>query len=194
MADKDAPPPAGKLATETAGALLKAGASVARSFAEAVSGRPQAELPGEPPLASLVRHASSGVATVARIMVDAARAGTAATGRAEASPASSQAGPAPVVTAGGTLRVPLSIDNPGDTAMEGLTPRVVETRHGGVATDPLPVRFVPETLSIGPRDFEKLVLLVDVPTGAHPGRWQIAFSVDGGPDPTSELAFDIAPA
>jgi hypothetical protein len=196
-------------ARDTADAMLKAGASVARSFAEAVSGRPQPLVPGEPPLASLVRHASSGVAGVAWIMITAARSvanedparsvasdEAARTGGAGTAPVAQAAPPepppGPVVAPGSTLRIPLSVDNPGDSDMAGLQPRVLAATLDGTEVQPPKVRFQPKKLSIAPKDFEKLVVLIDMPADAPEGRWRLAFSLDGSADAPAEIAFRVA--
>jgi hypothetical protein len=184
---------AGRLAAESADAMLKAGASIARGFAEAVTGRPPSLVPGETALASVVRHTSTGLAGLARILVDAAKAGADGAMTPPAAPAAGL-GPlaGPVIAPGGTLRVPLSIDNPGDSEMTGLAPRALAARCDGVEVALPKVRFQPRTLSIAPRDFEKLVLFIDLPPEAAPGDWRLAFSLDGSSDAPAEIGFRVA--
>lgn len=188
MKDGAAGGEAGKLAADTANAVLKAGAAVARTFAESISGRPQPIVPDETPLAALLRHASVGVAGAARIVIDAARSETGQPG--EAPSAAPPAGPR--VRPGGTLRIPLSVDNPGESDMHGLTPALVGATCDGAAVEAPSVTFSPTTLSIAPRDFEKLVLAIDVPPDAPEGLWRLSFSLSGDAATPTEITFRVA--
>lgn len=103
---------------------------------------------------------------------------------------------APQVRAGATLRVPLSIENPGERPMTGLAPLVRALRQPGEETAGLSardVRFAPPTFEVAPRDFEKLTVFVSVPDTAESGRYEVvlALSPDGEDLP---LRFEVVPA
>ena len=177
-----------QVAADAAQTLLKVGEGAARTFAEAVTGRPQPGVVGEQPLAAIVRHATSGLAGLARVVIDAAR------NEAPPAPPSAPVPAAsfPSISAGSTLRVPLSIDNPGEVAMDDVTPAVLDATCDGQEAVPPPVRFTPPKLSIAPRDFEKLVLEIAVPTDAAPGLWALRFSPDGTVDGGTAIRFLVS--
>ena len=209
MLDEGPMQDATKLATDAAEAVIHIGATFARAFAEAVSGRSQPAVPGETALTSMVRHTSTGIATMAMIAVDAARAGASAgvggpgggtSGFAgsenSASPETNgagvpQAGGGPSVEPGETLRLPLSIDNPGSTTMHGLVPHLTEAVFEGETVPPPQVRFEPASLSIAPRDFEKLVVLIDIPAEAAAGRWRVGLGLEEGGETVTSIAFQV---
>jgi hypothetical protein len=97
---------------------------------------------------------------------------------------------APAVQPGATLRVPLSIENPGTQPMQDLRPAVLSMqRDGGDAAEHI-VEFVPPSLTIAPRDLEKLTVLVTPPQTAPPGRYEIRFRLRDG-DPAIPIIFDV---
>jgi hypothetical protein len=95
------------------------------------------------------------------------------------------------------LRIPLSIENPSAEPMAGLSFTCLEI-SGGDATSGLPltrqdVRFEPASLSVAPRDFEKLTIFVDVPEGAATGLYRARIGLAAGGYETS-FAFRVIPA
>lgn len=180
-----------QVAAEAAQTLLKVGEGAARTFAEAVTGRPQPGVAGEQPLAAIVRHATSGLAGLTRVVIDAVRNDAAP--RPASAPSPAPAPNFPTISAGSVLRVPLSIDNPGETAMDDLAPAVLDATCDGHETAPPPIRFTPARLSIAPRDFEKLVLEIAVPADARPGQWALRFSPDGTADGATAIRFVVSP-
>jgi len=82
----------------------------------------------------------------------------------------------PVVQRGGTLRIPLSIENPANEPMQHLNFLCLEMRGGSPGQGvPLPVsavRFQPESLTIEPRDFEKLTVFIDTGFDTLPGKYE----------------------
>lgn len=122
---------------------------------------------------NLVSLVTSALTTAGRDAGAAVRTATAAATRT-----------GPTVRAGGTLRVPLSVENPGDRPMTGMAPLVRSIHKDGAPTDALGsdgVRFTPAAFEVAPRDFEKLTVFITVPETAAPGRYDLvlALSPDG---------------
>jgi hypothetical protein len=172
------------------GAALKAGVVVTKGFADTVSGKSQVVVAGEAPILTIVRHTSSGLSALARTAIDAVRAGSdpstpqAPSGTPNSSPRGPRAAP------GDTLRIPLSVDNPGDQSMVKLVPRLVGMAFEGNAVAPLPVMFTPAKLTIAPRDFEKLVLAIHLPSDAPTGVWHLSFVIGDDASPI-DIAFNV---
>lgn len=135
--------------------------------------------PGETPTAAIIRHSFSAAGNLVRHVVDAAQQtrGTAQPGGAGRGDAAR--GPtAPQARQGSTLRVPLSIENPGREPLRALAPAIAGwTSANGAQGAPGTVRFLPELLDIEPRDFEKLTVFVDVAADAAPGLYRLEIAL-----------------
>jgi hypothetical protein len=107
------------------------------------------------------------------------------------------AGSLPRARPGATLRVPLSVENPSDRPMSGLSPRLRRVLVGGVeSSKALPaeaVQFTPKNFSVAPKDFEKLTLSVAIPEGAAVGRYDLILAL-GPEEPDLPFSFDIISA
>lgn len=138
-------------------------------------------------MAALVDSPSAGnviglVAAGARSGVNlGARASRAAT--PERAPARTQ----PMVTTGSTLRVPLLVENTGQTPTRSLTftPASIvragcEDGAGCTCLPPDTVRFSPETLVVAAHDVEKLTVRFAVPADAPPGDYTADVAAGGG--------------
>lgn len=178
-------------------AALGVGAAMARAAAHATArGAPVTEVAAETqPLAAIIHYgmAATGnmVSLVSEGMGGAFRPRPAASG---ASTSSSSPASAPRVRPGATLRVPLSVENPSDRPMEGLTPHLRAIRQDGVEV-PLSfvanaIRFLPATFSVAPRDFEKLTILIDLPENTPAGRYELVMAL-GPQEPDLPLLFDV---
>jgi hypothetical protein len=192
---------------------LGAGASVAKIMAEATAGnRPVAEpRRSGSEFDQLVHY---GLATVVNVI------GTIATGvndfrQADAQPTRPQAatGPdapspaapdeatplpeIPTVPAGATLKLPLSVENPGTEPMTDMRFVCLGVQSATVA-DYLPltcahVQFDPPSLTVTPRNFEKLTTTIAVPVDTPPGRYTVTIGLGGGEFETP-LPFDVLAA
>ncbi|MEO8523811.1 MAG: hypothetical protein ABI460_03730 [Caldimonas sp.] len=198
--DKTAPEPA--LAASLAGvvdAALGVGVSLARMMAEATATGPSiASVPsGTPPVQAIVRYGVTAVSNVAQAVMAGARGvGKASPAAAKPAPTARAAGPR--VRAGTTLRVPLSVENPGDRPMLGLQPlaRRVRRAAGGDALALLPldaVTFSPRQFDVAPRDFEKLVVQVELPVDLPEGGYELTLAL-GDDEPDLPVAFTVLPA
>ena len=166
---------------------LRLSASVALLLAEAASGRPQADRPGDTPLQSIIRHGTTAVGSVVATVAAAARA-------PQAPPAAGQPTPGsmPTVAAGDSLRLPLSVHNPGSEPMLGIVAHLRAVRHGEAErSDALGVSFAPELLTVAPRDFEKLTVTVAVPAATDSGPWSVQFTLTGQEDDPITIAFEV---
>jgi hypothetical protein len=182
--------------SEVLNAAVNVGVSVAKAFADATSPSRATTPPPESarPLEAFVHY---GVATVTNIigMVTSGVGRATASRPAGASPAATAptGPPRPTVGRATTLRVPLSIQNTGDEPMTGLTAvctRVVGPAGAARTMPTAAVRFLPDVLSIAPRDFEKLTVFVDVPADAPIGQHE-AVIILGDETFETRLAFDV---
>ena len=215
MADPRDPQPAPDIATGVANvidAALGVGVALARVAAEATAlGRPVEPVPpGTPALSAIVRYGVTAAGNLASALVSGAQGlkpGVSASARpagSGSSASSSSAGPktnaaaaragGPRVARGATLRVPLSVENPSERAMNGLTPRWRATRAGGADVSALVdagcVRFSPAAFDVAPHDFEKLTVTVAVPAEAAPGDYEVVFAL-GDSEPDLKMAFAV---
>jgi hypothetical protein len=180
------------------GTATELGAALAGAVDKATAGGrelPPAP-PGETPTAALIRHSVSAVANVTRQVVDAAQSARSATpeehpeadARTGHATASAQATAGPEVHQGATLRVPLSVENPGRETLRGLEPSVAQwSRDGRDTAAPGAARVLPERLDIEPRDFEKLTVYVDVGADATPGGYRLDVELGQG----AQVAIDF---
>lgn len=173
------------------GTATELGAAVAGAVDRATAGGREraAAPPGETPAAAIIRHSVSAVTNVARLVIDTAQSarGTASGATSDSPRADAAAGPQ--VHRGATLRIPLSIENPGREPMRSLVPTVASwTRGGREAAAPGSVRFVPEGLDVEPRDFEKLTVLIEVDAGAALGMYRLDVGLGQG----AQVSIDFA--
>ena len=165
-------------------AAMGIGAALARSAAEATAqGQPVAPpLPETGPMAEFIHYGTAALGNIVALA-----------GAGPSAPAATPARPGPVVRPGAGLRVPLSIENPGAEAMQDITPRLTRLEHGGQDVTPLvpegAVRFVPEQLSVAPRDFEKLTVFLAVPAAAPEGGYRAIIGLGEG---FGEVAIDFS--
>ena len=186
----------GAAAVQAGSFVLEASATAIRVVAEAASGRPLPAQAGEGALAGILRNGSTAVGSLVGLAVKAARDRIApAPAPAQPSPPPSGAASGPMLRPGAMARIPLSIDNPGSEPMTDLVPRLSGATLDGAPHEPgFVVRFSPDRLTVAPRDFEKLVVTVQIAEDIAPGAWSLLFSL--GKDGTNphELPFQIAAA
>lgn len=179
--------------TDLVSAAFGVGAAVAKSAAQATSAGRTVPEPkaSQGPLGDIVHYGVSTLTNVLRLVVAPAQ-----TVRAAAATAASSGNAAtgrPSVSAGSTLRVPLSIENPSSQGIEQLEFRclrmdamtVGQGERLGVAN----VRLEPTILSIAPRDFEKLTVFVDTLPLTAPGTYR---AVVGTASFQSDVEFEVA--
>lgn len=173
------------------GAATEFGVALARAADKTTAGgrEPRHGPEGETDAAAIIRHSVSAAANVVSQVAAATQAARAdwAETRSEAKPSSAETqeqgdGPSgPRVRPGATLRVPLSIENPGQEPMTGLTPKIAGWMRDGVEGDPAgTVSFAPEVLEIAPRDFEKLTVFVEIPKDADSGECRLLVDLAEG--------------
>ncbi len=184
--------------TDLVGAMFDVGAAVAKTAAQATSaGRPVPEpAVAQGPLNLMVHYGLTAASNIVKTVL--AASPTAFRTKTSEAPGAEPFAPAgPAVTAGSTLRIPLSIENPGAEAMKALEFRClrvdsVEAAAGqklGVAN----VRMEPAELTIAPRDFEKLTVYVDTTSGTAPGTYRAVIGVVDGKFETA-VQFDVRAA
>jgi hypothetical protein len=178
------------------GAAADFGAAVARAADKTTAGgrEPAEGPPGEGAVAAIVRHGVTAAVNLVSQITDANQGMRAAAAAAAATQTQGTATPGSAghVRPGATLRVPLSIENPGREPMTDLTPAVLSWSCDGNDTEAVAtVRFIPETLNIAPRDFEKLTVCVEVPDDACAGRYQLEIALAEGV--RTALAFTVRP-
>jgi len=213
--EQHATPSVAEGVSDVINAAFGVGAAIAKTLAEiTATGSPVAS-PGtrQGPLGEMVHY---GVTTLTNVMglvvsvVGGATGGT--TGRGSDKDASadtrttdpmgkheknSTATSLPKVHQGGTLRIPLSMENPADQPMENLIFACQDMRGTRIgAGQPLTetaLRFQPERLDIAPKDFEKLTLLINTDAQTAPGDYVAHIGVDNG-DLAIKVEFEVLPA
>lgn len=208
MADANDSQPSPDIATGVANvidAALGVGVALARVAAEATAlGRAVEPVPPDTPaLSAIVRYGVTAAGNLASALVSgaqglkpgvstAARPASGSQASAKATAAARAGGPR--VARGATLRVPLSVENPGERPMPGLVPRWRATRTGvadaSALIGPERVRFSPESFEVAPHDFEKLTVTVAVPAEAEPGNYEVVFAL-GDSEPDLKMAFAV---
>ncbi len=220
-------PPSPDLAASLAGvvdAALGVGVSLARAVAEATAlGKPMAPLPsGTPAVQAIVRYGVAALGNLAQAVMSGAQGVSGVSGARRAAPAGAARATAPGATpgtthgttsgatagaartggprvqAGAVLRVPLSVENPGDRPMPGLRPAVrrVCGADGADASLRLPasaVTFSPPLFDVAPHDFEKLVVQIAVPADLPPGDYGLILAL-GDDEPDLPMRFTVLPA
>jgi len=185
--------------TAVVDAALGVGASLAKVFAEATAAsKPVARPASDAPLDAMIHYGLATVTNVAERVTSRVSGLGSPFGRGGAATAPGRAAAAgPRVHAGATLRVPLSIENPGDAPMTGVAFRCTSLRYlGDAAGPPLgpeAVRFHPAVLEILPRDFEKLTVFVDTRADTALGRYCATIDC-GGNALRTPLEFDVIAA
>jgi hypothetical protein len=216
--DEPSPPVGDELLNslgEVVNAALGVGAALARSAARLTAGsRPLPEPPAAAnPIHLMVHYGTAAVLNVVEAVVagvndlgGAARPAAAPAAEPTPAPAGEPPSPPPAglptVRQGNTLRIPLSIENPGAEPMSELqfVCLAVESAPGGGTGGPLettaalPVlRFEPVSLTIAAHDFEKLTVFIEVPPTVQPGAYLVTIGLAQGDYKTS-LQFNVLPA
>ena len=182
------PPPASEEITSNFLAVVESGlnlgAALTRGLAELAAGGRAVPPPLNPrPIPAMLHYvleATRGIVAFAPFQPSA--------------PTAASTTAAPKAYIGETLRLPMSIENPGAQPMTDVQP-VIRTiaRDGADAQAEFPadhVRFSPPNLTIAPRDLEKLTILITPPTTAPAGRYRISFTLRSG-DPEIPVIFDL---
>lgn len=190
MPEAGASDPLTERVADVVDAGLQLGASLARTLAGA-TGSTDVAPKGKPPIDDIVTFGSATASNLIGLVASGARAGidvssmatTAAAGRSDKAPARNT----PMVTAGSTLRVPLLVENTGQTPTRALTFTTTSVVRAGcedgeqctcVPADG--VTFTPEALVVAARDFEKLTVRLATPVEAPPGDYRAAVAAGDG--------------
>ena len=192
--------------TEVVDAGLQLGASLARRLAE-MTGSPEQQESGVP-VDDLVRFGSDVAGNVLGLVAAGARTGVTLGARASravaperrAGPRPAQTPTQPIVTRGSTLRVPLLVENTGQTPTRSLTFATTSLLRadcpdsGDCTCIPADaVSFAPESLVVAAHDFEKLTVRVAVPPDAPPGGYTASITAGDGWFSTT-IGFSVLPA
>ena len=187
--DSDALVPA---VSELVDAVLRLAVTVTRSAARATDGRAHVGNGTVPAGAidEIVRNSTAAIAGIVR-MAAGGISGT-HTERAEQSADNAYAPPFPTVQAGGTLRLPLVIENPSpeSTGPLDFTALSIIGPDGSQGLELAQIRCIPYPLVIAGRDFEKLTVLIDTTVNTAQGRHRISVGADGTPFATV-VEFDV---
>lgn len=186
---------------------LGVGVALARTAAVVANGGKAVPPPEEDrPIPAIIHYSLAAAGELAGLATRAfsfrpapaqASAPGAAPGAAAATPKAAGRSSGPRVRAGATLRVPLSIENPGDQPMGPLQPQVRAVRRDGVDAGAdlhaSAVRFTPGEFVVAPKDFEKLTVFVAAPEGAPPGRYDVILAL-GPREADLPLSFEVVAA
>ena len=195
-------------------AFFDVGASLAKTVAEATANNKPVPTPSPnaAPLNAIIHYSLVTVGNVFNVFADGLKNRTASptgAGGVSAQATSPVGGTTsgnndvsrtavslPVVQRGGTLRIPLSIENPGNEPMQHMRFLCLAMQGGtpgsGVPLNVSAVRFQPETLTIAPRDFEKLTVFIDTGFDTLPGRYKALLGLGGGSFEMS-VEFEVLP-
>lgn len=192
--------------SQVVSSALGVGAALTRLAARSTARGPLPEVRRETePVAAMVHYGVVTLRNVAGLVTGGAqflkvKAGMAPAAGDSAGPAQGAASPRlPSVHQGATLRMPLSIENPGDQPLGPIEFCVAQIEYrgtGAAGAAPLTgaaVRFAPGELSIRPHDFEKMTIYVDVPQDAATGPYHALIGSAAGNFRT-EISFDVLPA
>ncbi len=192
MPESQAPDPLTDRVADVVDAGLRLGASLARTLASATGSKDVAPS-GTPPLDDVVSFGTATASNLIGLVASGVRAGidvtnrvagAAGVGRPDQAPAPSSS---PFITVGSTLRMPLLVENTGQTPTRSLTfstTSIVRSGCGdGKACTCLSVdavRFDPETLIVAARDFEKLTVRITAPADTPPGDYRASITAGDG--------------
>lgn len=175
--------------SDVVGAVMGVGAAVTKTFAEVTSGSKKISPPeeGSNPINVMVHYTMEGVTNVVSAVVGAVggREDQETNQPTEKAAAKPQAAPVvPVVERGATLRIPLSIENPGDEPMQGMafgcTAIEGHATAAGLPLSKAALRFQPEILDVAPKDFEKLTVFINTAEDTAPGDYTATIGLGGG--------------
>lgn len=188
---------------DLAEAALGVGVALGRTVAQATAKGRVEEPPadGQGQIGEMIHYGVSIVRNVMGLVFSAAGSATEQAGSAfSAARERTDQAPEkniPTVHQGGTLRIPLSVENPSADAMADLRFQcndiAADDLAGGTPIDGKSFRFEPASLDIAARDFEKLTLFINAPIDAAPGHYR---AVVGVADNRVQLAvnFNVMPA
>ncbi len=180
--------------------MFGVGAAVLKTIAEATAagqGLPPVTK-GQGPLAEMVQYSAMAFANVIRLAVSSTGLVATGAGVAPKTPAATGATATahPQVHAGATLRIPLSIENPLDQPMNQLIFEVAGMKalqsSPGEVMGMSAVRLEPATLSIAPRDFEKLTVFVETTPTTATGFYELALKAAAAGLETA-VRFEVVP-
>lgn len=169
---------------------LRMGESLARTVAEATSGGKGVEEPedAQRPLAAIVHYGWATVGNVLGVLTSGLNVVVKPT-NGQSTPTTSP-GPEPAVSRtpsvhrGSTLRIPLSIENPGGAGDYELSFTCTRLAFDGDASGPIlesdAVRLEPNALVVAPYDFEKLTVLIDTHEDNAPGSYEAVIASEAG--------------
>jgi len=153
----------------------------------------------ERPLAAIVHYGWATVGNVLGVLTSGLNVVVKPTNGQPASAASpSRREPAvrrlPSVHRGSTLRIPLSIENPGGAGDYELsftcTNLTFDGDPSGLVLENVAVRLEPNTLVVAPYDFEKLTVLIDTQDDSAVGSYEALITSEAG-DFEIPLRFEV---
>jgi hypothetical protein len=176
---------------ELVDAVLGLGVTITRSVARAADGRERVGA-GSVPASAVEEIVRNGAAAIAGIVRMAAGGISGSRTQHSEPPAGAAQAPFPTVSAGGTLRMPLFIENPspeptGELEFVALSAVGPDGSEGLTSAR---IRCIPHPLVIGARDFEKLTVLVDTMADTPRGRHRLSVGAEGTPFATV-VEFDV---
>ena len=194
-------------------AALGVGAAMAKATAEATARGRQVPAPpdgGFNPINVMVHYSLAAMINVMGVVAEGIgevkQAATGPVGGPDVQPppagqpptaTAAQESNLPTVHCGATLRIPLSVENPGQVVMSEMRFACLEVSGGEVSAGeimgPGAFRFEPELLSVAPLDFEKLTVYVDVPDTVAPGLYEAKIGPSPG-DFEIVLRLNVIPA
>lgn len=180
--------------------VLGIGAAVAKTFAEASSSNTAALPPQDSskPINAMVHYGMIGMTNIVSSVVSSVstenQQHNAATQQQPNDKPRPQQPVTPVVTRGTTLRIPLSIENPGDAPMQDMAFNCfsleTDSTMAGEALDKSALSFQPEILNIAAKDFEKLTVFIETTEATVPGNYTAIIGI-GSAHFETKVSFEV---
>ena len=190
--------------SDVVGAALGVGAAVAKTLAQVTAGGKQVPEPeGESGAVNAMVHygvaaitnvVGAVVANVAGSQVDQPVESGNESGNVAGVSRPQTSSAIPLVERGGSLRIPLSIENSGAEPMQGMVFQCIgmdgEASGPGKPLGSSALRFEPEILDVAPRDFEKLTVYIDTAADTAPGTYDAIIGLGAGAF-ESHISFNV---
>lgn len=164
-------------------AVLGIGAAIAKTFAEATSGSKKVPQPedGRGPINVMIHYGMVGITNVVGVVAGTVGNKEDQENNVKQKNKEQTTSFVPVVEKGATLRIPLSIENPGGEPMQDMafSCTLMESKPTapGRPLTKAALRFQPEVLNIAPKDFEKLTVFIDTTEDTAPGNYTATIGI-----------------
>ena len=185
--------------SQVVGAALGVGAVLAKVVAQTTAAGREVPPPPAPaaPLNAIVHYSVAAMTNLIGVVLRGVGVIKVEGQRGERpAPAGTSPARGPQVHRGATLRIPLSIENPGDAPMTGVSFHCLELVYLGAADGerlpPEAISFHPAVLDVQSRDFEKLTVFIDTRESSASGPYRARIGMENAGFETV-IEFEVIP-